>query len=223
VTAAGSLLVVGGETHPVGEDPDTTARYAALEEWASTNFRVTRFEQRWSAQDYLSVDGLPYIGALDDDGRLFGAGGFNKWGMTQGAVAAMLIADAVAGRANPWAELFDAKRVEPRAGVGDFVTNNVTSARRAVAEAATGAPPAPSLDDLEPGEGAVCGSAKGATAAFRDDDGRLHTVSPTCAHMGCTVAFNRAERSWDCPCHGSRFTVDGAVIQGPAVADLEAI
>jgi len=183
VTTAGSRLVVGGETHPVGEDDDTTQRYAVLERWASQHFAVRKIEQQWSAQDYLPADGVPYIGALDSDGRLFGAAGFNKWGMTHGAVAAALITDAIAGRANAWAELYDAKRSIPLRSMPAVL-----------------------------GQGAKSGARLAAGAVGR---------APKCTHMGCALAFNTAERSWDCACHGSRFTEAGAVLQGPATTDLD--
>jgi Rieske Fe-S protein len=148
------------------------------------------------------------------------ATGFKKWGMSTAAVAAMILRDRIGGRASPWAELFDSTRIDVKGEAKSFVTENVDVAKRFVGDRlrARSSPPAA---DLAPGEGAIAELDGDSIAAFRDDDGRLHAVSARCTHMGCLVAWNTAERSWDCPCHGSRFDPDGNVLQGPAVSPLE--
>jgi glycine/D-amino acid oxidase-like deaminating enzyme/nitrite reductase/ring-hydroxylating ferredoxin subunit len=220
---AGRHLIVGGEGHKVGDDHDTAEHYANLEAWAREHFAVRQVAYRWSAQDWSPADGIPYIGRMagHDDG-VFVATAFKKWGMTHGTVAGMVISDLVAGRDNPWVEVFDATRLAPRQSLKDVVSANLDVAKRFVGDR-LGLPDRAAVDALAPGEGVVARIDGDPVAAYRGDDGVLHTVSATCTHLGCVVSFNPAERSWDCPCHGSRFAAtDGAVLEGPAVDDLPA-
>lgn len=219
-STADGWVIVGGEGHKVGHDDDTTRRYDALESWLGERFGASVVEYRWSAQDYESADGLPFIGRLNSGSkRLFVASGFGKWGMTNGTVAAMIITDLIQGTANEWAETFDSTRVAARQSARSVLRENVDVAKRFVGDrAATRNPPAAAT--LAPGTGSIASLDGDKVAAFRDDEGTLHCVSATCTHLGCQVSFNTAERTWDCPCHGSRFDVDGRVLQGPAVEDL---
>jgi glycine/D-amino acid oxidase-like deaminating enzyme/nitrite reductase/ring-hydroxylating ferredoxin subunit len=216
----GMLLLLGGEGHKPGDEPDTEARYRALEEFGRRHWQIDGVAYRWSTQDYSPVDGVPYVGRLTRRGEhVYVATGFKKWGMTNGTAAAIILADLVLGRANPWAELFDAKRLKPLASAEKFVQENASVARHFVGDRlARGDDVA--LDALARGEGRLVRVGGRKTAAYRDDAGRLHTLSPVCTHMGCHVHWNPAERSWDCPCHGSRFSGEGSVIQGPATRDL---
>jgi glycine/D-amino acid oxidase-like deaminating enzyme/nitrite reductase/ring-hydroxylating ferredoxin subunit len=217
---ADGRLIVGGEGHKTGQESETGRHYAALESWARANFDVSSIEHRWSAQDYLTVDGMPYVGQLKPrEERILVATGFRKWGMTNGTAAAEILADQILGRDNPWAAAFDATRVAPSASVASFLRENVGVAWHFVADR-IGALRAPAADTLRTGEGAVVKHDGGAAACYRDEDGLLHAVSSTCTHLGCQVMFNDAERTWDCPCHGSRFDIDGRVLEGPAVRDL---
>ena len=219
-SSPGGWVIVGGEGHEVGHDDDTTRRYDALEAWARDRFGTAEVAYRWSAQDYESADGLPFIGRLRPGaGRTLVATGFGKWGMSNGTVAAMIITDLVQGTPNPWAETFDAARIAPRQSARKALRENVDVAKRFVGDRLASLRP-PSVDTLAPGSGAIAALDGHKVAAYRDDDGTLHCVSATCTHLGCQVTFNTAERSWDCPCHGSRFDVDGHVLQGPAVKDL---
>jgi Rieske Fe-S protein len=220
VRSGSNELIVGGEGHRVGSDDSTSKRYELLESWARANFSVADVQYRWSAHDYMAADGVPFIGAAADQPDLYVAGGFSKWGMAHAAVAARIIADGIAGRANEWASLYDPNRSPKRESIPKAAATSATAARRAVAEET---PPPIAVSDLESDQAAICESAEGAVAAYRDRDGALHVVSPTCTHMGCTVAWNDAERTWDCPCHGSRFDADGHVTHGPAVTDLAAV
>jgi Rieske Fe-S protein len=140
--------------------------------------------------------------------------------MTTAMVAAMILTDGILGRDNPWADTFDATRVKVGPAAKRLLEENADVVRRFVADR-LGSLTAPAVEKLSPGEGGLARAGGEAVAAYRDGTGALHAVSPTCTHLGCLVAFNRAERTWDCPCHGSRFDVDGRVIQGPALADLE--
>jgi Rieske Fe-S protein len=147
------------------------------------------------------------------------ATGFLKWGMTGGTVAAMILADRIAGRDNPWAGLYDSSRIKPIASAKELVKENLNVAKRFFGDHLA-RPDVRSVDDLAPGEGGLVRDGTRKLAAYRDDDGGLHVLSSVCTHLGCQVIWNPAERSWDCPCHGSRFHWDGSVLQGPAVTRL---
>jgi glycine/D-amino acid oxidase-like deaminating enzyme/nitrite reductase/ring-hydroxylating ferredoxin subunit len=217
--ALGDYLVVGGEGHKVGQDPDESRHYDNLESWAREHFPVRDVAYRWSAHDYQPVDGVPFIGRLHKGTeRILVATGFQKWGFTTAGVTARILTDLVTGRDNPWLELFDASRL-PRSGLTALATENVDVARRFVLDR-LGTFSGPAADSLLPGQAAVVRAEGRPIAAYRDDAGRLHAVSARCTHLGCTVAFNEAEKTWDCPCHGSRFDVNGRVLHGPAVRDL---
>lgn len=218
-SAAGGWLIVGGEGHKVGHDHDTTQRYAALEAWARERYDVEVVGYRWSAQDYKTADGIPYVGLMTAGSRrTFVATGYGKWGMTN-ATAAIILADLIGARDNPWAATFDSTRLAPRQSLKQLVSENLDVAKRFVGDR-VGALRAGGADELAPGTGGIVKLAGDTAAAFRDDDGVLHAVSPTCTHLGCQVSLNTAERTWDCPCHGSRFDIDGRVLEGPAVKDL---
>ena len=218
---AGELLILSGDSHKTGQDDDTEGRYAALERYARERFVVRSVEYRWSTQDHMSVDQVPYIGKLRrGSDRLFTATGFNKWGMTSGTIAGIVIRDEILGNENPWSDLFDPNRVKPRASATTFVKENLNVARRFVGDRLTQRA-ALSPDELAPGEGRVGVVGGKQLAVSRDGAGTLRAVSARCTHMGCIVAWNPAESTWDCPCHGSRFGADGQVIEGPAVEDLE--
>jgi glycine/D-amino acid oxidase-like deaminating enzyme/nitrite reductase/ring-hydroxylating ferredoxin subunit len=214
------LLLVGGEGHHTGSEKAQPERYEALEEFARRHWDVKSIEHRWSAQDYLPDDGVPFAGRLHlRSDRVYVGTGFKKWGITAGTAAAMVIADLIAGRDNEWARLFSSTRVRPQE-LPRFAVENGRVGFRFVADRLKHRGTRP-IEDLAPGEGAIVSAAGQKVAGFRDDDGVLHAVSSRCTHLGCQVAWNAAERTWDCPCHASRFTVDGEILNGPAVDPLE--
>jgi glycine/D-amino acid oxidase-like deaminating enzyme/nitrite reductase/ring-hydroxylating ferredoxin subunit len=214
------LLLAGGEGHRVGQEADTNARYQAVEEFMRASFPVTEILYRWSTQDNFPVDGLPFIGPVADGiGGLHVATGFGGWGMTGGTVAAMLLADRIVGNENPWAELYALNRRALHASsAGRFVLENTNVATRQIAGHLQHR--SSRLDEIPRGGGAVISLNGEDVAVSRQEDGRIHAVSATCSHMGCVVGWNTAESTWDCPCHGSRFTVEGRVLHGPALHDL---
>jgi hypothetical protein len=181
--------IVGGEGHPSGDPVDTKECYRALESWAREQLGAVPAEYRWSAQDYWSADGLPFVGPLGSSGRVFLATGYAKWGMTNGTISAAIMTDLALGRANPWAEVFDSGRVALRQAAPALMENTGRTLANLVARKL----PHPSLPDVAD------------------------------LYLGCQVQFNPAERTWDCPCHGSRFGLDGKVLHGPAVDDLTVI
>ena len=220
LVAGSRQVVLAGEEHKTGHGRDTRSHYQALEGWARDRFPVESVEYRWSAQDYLPADSVPYIGRLIPGyGRLHVATGFKKWGMTHSAVAAMLLCDQITGRSNPWSGLFRATRLHPLASAKELAVHNLDVGLRFVGDRLLTLRPAPARD-LAPGEAGLRELDGEKVAAYRDQDGRLHAVSGRCTHLGCLVAWNAAERTWDCPCHGSRYSYDGQVIQGPAVKNL---
>jgi nitrite reductase/ring-hydroxylating ferredoxin subunit len=220
-TASGEMVIAGGESHKTGQGGDTAERVARLERWARERFDVRSIEYRWSTQDNMPVDGVPFIGRLAPFQKcLWVATGFMKWGLTNGTAAGMILCDLIAGRDNPWASLFDSTRFKPFASAKELVKENVNVGAHFVGDHLS-PPDVRSVGSIAPGEAGIVRRGAGKVAAYREGDGTLHAVSAVCTHLGCQVKWNAAERSWDCPCHGSRFDVTGRVIQGPAVKDLE--
>lgn len=217
-----TLLMVGGEGHDVGEDTDTESRYRNLEEWAREHFGMSEFPYRWSTQDGVSVDHVPFVGTYHGTQRVRVATAFGKWGFTNGTVGAQVIRDDIVGAPNRFADLYDPKRLPLKASAQSFVQENAKVAARFAGDRVAH-PQRGSIEDLGPGEAAVEGGPLSPIAAYRDDAGTLHKVSAVCTHLGCVVRWNNAERTWDCPCHGSRFDFEGRVIQGPAVKDLKRV
>jgi glycine/D-amino acid oxidase-like deaminating enzyme/nitrite reductase/ring-hydroxylating ferredoxin subunit len=217
----GEHLIVGGEGHRTGAADARPERYQALVEFALRHFDVgPPAPYRWSTQDGMPVDALPYIGPYTPGSkRLFVAAGFMKWGMTNATIAATVLTDLMAERDNPYAARFDPNRVSLR-GLPKTAKLNLHAGRELIGERLTPAD-ASSADEVPAGEARVVRSGAGKIGVFRDEAGGVHGVSLRCTHLGCLVRFNDAERSWDCPCHGSRFDVDGAVLAGPATRPLE--
>ena len=217
----GEMLLIGGESHKVGQS-ETAERYRALEDWARERFEVSSVDYRWSAQDNMPVDGMPFVGRLTPlSSRLHVATGFHKWGMTNGTAAGMMLCDEVLGRPNPWARAFTPNRLKPLASAKKLVKENANAGWRFVADRAERGSALEAPEELAPGEGRIARIAGRKMGAYRDDEGVVHAVSPVCTHLQCHVKWNSAERTWDCPCHGSRYSHEGRVLQGPAVRDLE--
>jgi glycine/D-amino acid oxidase-like deaminating enzyme/nitrite reductase/ring-hydroxylating ferredoxin subunit len=218
---SGDVLIVGGEDHKVGIAPenDTRKPYEALEEWARERFGAHSVEYRWSAQVVETADGLPYIGLNSASKHIWVATGFAGNGMTCGTVAAILLTDLITGQPNPWAELFDATRLKPLAAAGRFIKENVDFPVHFVKDR-LGIEKTP-VSEIGPGEGKIIKVNGEKLAISRSETGEVCAVSPVCTHMGCFVGWNTAEKTWDCPCHGSRFKPTGEVIDGPAIAPLE--
>lgn len=214
------LLLVGGEGHRVGQDDDSAERYATLERFMHENFAVGETAYRWSTQDNFTLDGLPYIGTVDDSPGLHVATGFGGWGMSNGTLAAMLIRDAVDGVENPWAATFALGRRSILASAKRFVTESTNVAVQQVGGHLSSAP---AVEEIPTGGGAVVSIDGQDVAVSRSPNGDVYAVSATCTHMGCTVSWNSAESSWDCACHGSRFGPDGSVLHGPAIESLATV
>jgi glycine/D-amino acid oxidase-like deaminating enzyme/nitrite reductase/ring-hydroxylating ferredoxin subunit len=216
-------VLVGGQNHRTGHGGSTAERYRALERQARERFDVEAIDYRWSTQDYVSVDRLPFVGRLAPHlDHVYVATGFGGWGMSNGTAAGRLLADTILGRENPSREVFDPIRLRLRSSVPSLVDHNARAARHLVEDTLLG-PPAHDWSDLERGSGRVIDLDGDPVGVYRDETGEVHAVSAVCTHLGCLVEWNDAERSWDCPCHGSRFDHDGTVLDTPAVDDLEPV
>ncbi|WP_414937874.1 FAD-dependent oxidoreductase [Amycolatopsis sp. cmx-11-51] len=212
--------VAGGEHYRVGDSVDVESRYERLAGWASAHAGMPRATHRWSAHDLSTLDSVPYVGRYHPASRhLWVATGFGQWGMTGGTAAGFLLADLLTGRDNPAASLYDPNRFDLGSAIST-VENSATVAKFLVGDHLSALRKPASLAELALDEAKVTRDGGELVAAYRDPDGELHAVGAHCTHLGCLVAFNNAEKTWDCPCHGSRFGVDGSVLQGPAVRPL---
>jgi Rieske Fe-S protein len=215
--ADADIVIFGGEDHKTGQEDDTPACFARLE--ARLGALVPRYElvNRWSGQVIETPDGLPYIGSTADGQHT--ATGFAGNGLTFGTLAGMIISDAILGRPNPWSDLFAPDRKAVTRGAWNYIQENLDYPYYMVRDRFAGADTR-SLRAVKRGHGGIVERNGAKVAAFRDQAGELTLRSAICPHMGCTVAWNAAERTWDCPCHGSRFKATGDVISGPAQGPL---
>lgn len=215
----GLLLLVGGEGHKVGAESNTADKYRRLEDYALSHFAIDLIDYRWSTQDMVSFDKLPYIGKLTPaNNHIYVATGFSLWGMSKGTLSGMILCDLILGKDNPWASLYDSLRATPFV-TQESIKQNLDVGMHWIGDRFKGLS-SPSVSDLQKGEGKLINHKGEQLAVYRDEVGEIHAVSAVCSHLGCIVNWNDAEKSWDCPCHGGRFTCDGKVIQAPPVKDL---
>ncbi|MEU4836082.1 FAD-dependent oxidoreductase [Streptosporangium sp. NPDC023615] len=218
------LLIVTGESFLPGSG-NVEDRLERLRSWTVERFVGARLTHWWAAQDNDTTDGVPFVGPLHPGARhAYVATGFGGWGMSNGVMSGLLLSALITGGESPWAGLYDPRRLRPVREAGPALKMQATVARHFVGDrlssAGTGAQ---DVIDLPAGQGTVVKRGGKRCAVYRDENGALHAVSAICTHLGCVVGFNEAERSWECPCHGSRFGVDGTVLQGPAVTPLERV
>lgn len=212
-------LLVLGEPHKVGHKKDNEICFRNLETYIRARFDVKSVDYHWSAQNYRSADGLPYIGAVNNKSRVYIATGFATDGLTYGTLAAMIINDLILGNENPWSRLYDPRRHNPLKSAGRFIKENVHVFMDYMKDIPYQAE-VKSVSGILPNEGKTVDIKGEKFAVYRDEAGELHQVSAVCTHMKCIVNWNEEAKSWDCPCHGSRFTVDGQVLEGPAIMNL---
>jgi glycine/D-amino acid oxidase-like deaminating enzyme/nitrite reductase/ring-hydroxylating ferredoxin subunit len=213
------LLIVGGEDHKSGQAADGVLRLLNLERWARARFPIERVEFRWSGQVLESADGLAFIGRNPgDELNVYVASGDSGQGMTHGTIAGILLTDLIMGRPSPWTEVYEPARKMLRAPL-EYAKQNVNVAAQYFEDYLSGGDVA-STDDLGPAQGAIVRRGLTKIAAYRDADGVVHERSAICTHLGCIVSWNAIEKTWDCPCHGSRFDRLGRVIVGPANSNL---
>jgi glycine/D-amino acid oxidase-like deaminating enzyme/nitrite reductase/ring-hydroxylating ferredoxin subunit len=219
----GDLLIVGGEDHKTGQADDMDERFARLEAWTRARFPIGAVEQRWSGQVQEPGDYLHYIGRNPVDDHIYIATGDSGNGMTSGTIAGILLTALITTGEHPWAKVYDPARKPVRSfgAMKEFVKENLNVAAQYLDFVAP--TDAKSAADIAPGEGAVVRRGAKPVAVYKAPDGTVTERSAICPHLGCVVHFNRLEQSWDCPCHGSRFTPSGEVITGPSRAPLPAV
>ncbi|MFJ1807343.1 MULTISPECIES: FAD-dependent oxidoreductase [unclassified Streptomyces] len=216
------LLVVTGEHFTPGAGGDVEERFARLAGWAREHFGELDFTHRWATQDNDSTDTVPLVGPFHPGSKnVYVATGFGGWGLSSGIMAGRLLGERITGGSSPWDDLYDPRRIASVVREGaTFLKQQADVARHFVGDRLP-SPAGPSVEQIAPGDGAVVRVSGERCAVHRDADGQLHALSARCTHLGCLVAFNRAEQAWECPCHGSRFDVRGQVVQGPAIDPLE--
>jgi glycine/D-amino acid oxidase-like deaminating enzyme/nitrite reductase/ring-hydroxylating ferredoxin subunit len=211
----GELVLVAGEHHKTGHGSDLNTHYQNLIDYAADIFTLQDVAYRWSTQDCTSIDGVPYIGNLTRKSpNLYLATGFNKWGMTNGTVAGIILNDLITKGDNPWAPVYNPSRFHLASSLKQFATLNVDVVKHYVTGKVKGLP---EHLNIKAGEAQVVEIDGNRIGAYRDEQGELHLMDITCTHLGCELNWNNAEKSWDCPCHGSRFTYQGDIIEGPAI------
>lgn len=217
----GALLMVGGEDHQTGHEEDTLSRYKKLEEYTRKRFDIQSIEYSWSTQDNYPFDDVPFIGKVTHGSKhVYVATGFKGSGMTYGTISGMLITDGILGKKHPCEELFDPGRVKITGDITNVLGLNVQIGTAFVGDRVS---KHEDFSTIKPGEAGISTCDGRRCAVYKDETGKAYSVSPVCTHMGCYIRWNDAERTWDCPCHGSRFKADGRMIHGPAVRDLEKI
>ncbi len=216
------LVLVSGDGHKTGQGIDTMKHYLALEDFANDVLGIKEYKYRWSAQDMITLDKIPYIGPVTEKNpNIHIATGYRKWGMTNGTQAALVLVDAILEKENPYRDFYAPQRFDADPDIKKFIKLNSDVAKHLVKGKLEYV--GKELHEVEVDEGAVV-MVKGERAgAYRDHDGCLHLVDTTCTHLGCEVEWNHGDRTWDCPCHGSRYTYDGEVVEGPANKPLKKV
>ncbi len=217
----GALLIIGGEDHRTGENKDTQKHFKKLEKYAKSRFSVKSIDYYWSAQLYESVDGLPYIGRSSWEKNVYVATGFSGEGLTCGTIAAQIIADQILQKENKYSNLFSPNRLKPLASAASFIGENAVTVGNFVFERLKGH--GTELELIKPGDGKIVELDGHKAAVSRTEGGELISLSAVCPHAKCIVHWNNAEKSWDCPCHGSRFNCKGELLEGPALEGLNSL
>ena len=219
------LLICGGEDHKTGqgekEELTEEERFSRLERWLRKRFdQAGEIVYRWSGQVMEPLDAMGFIGKNPGDKEVYIITGDSGNGITHGTIGGMLVSDLILGRENPWKKLYDPSRISLKV-TGDYISEAANMSAQYADYLAGG--DIRSADQLAPGEGGILSSGLNKYAVYKDEDGLTHSCSAVCPHLGCIVQWNGAEKSFDCPCHGSRFSCHGKLMNGPAVSDLKAV
>jgi len=214
----GEIILVGGEHHKTGSEKTTNIHYENLGNFARETFDLESILFRWSTQDCMTIDSIPYAGYLTSrTSNVFVATGFGKWGMTNSTASAMILTDLITKGESPWEEVYSPSRFDI-SSVPKFASVNLDVASTLIGGKIT---PVPDDVKINNGEAKVIRKDGERVGAYRDENGKLHIVDITCTHLGCELVWNEAEKTWDCPCHGSRFGYDGENVEGPAFNHLK--
>lgn len=212
-------LICVGSMHKVGQAGDNRKNIQEVKDFLSKHFDVNRFTHQWGGQNYKSADLLPYIGIKSSCSKEYVATGFSTDGLVYGTLSAQILSDTLSGIDNPYSEIFKANRHQPLKAAKKFVKENADVVAKLIGDFLSKGE-SQEARDLLPEEGKLLQSSDGKVAAYKNAQGEVQYLSPICPHMGCTVHWNHAEKTWDCPCHGSRFDTDGSAIEGPALDGL---
>jgi glycine/D-amino acid oxidase-like deaminating enzyme/nitrite reductase/ring-hydroxylating ferredoxin subunit len=215
-------VMVIGQPHRVGQADDNMAHIRNLEAFAKKHYGLQNPEFRWGGQHYKPADLLPYIGQKSSGSNIFIATGFSTDGLVYGTLAAMIIADAINDVENPWSHLYNAHRFSPLKSAKNLIEEGINTAKQYLRNL-PGNTDESNYGHVKNGEGAIVESDGKKVAAYRDEQGKLTLLSAVCPHLKCIVNWNNAEKTWDCPCHASRFQTDGTVLEGPAYNPLATI
>lgn len=215
-----NLIIVGGCDHKTGQGDDERDAFHHLERFVRQRFTVQKIEQRWSAEFFEPADGLPYVGRVPTMNHVYLSTGYAGTGLTFGTAAGRLLSDLVLDRPSPMADIFSPSRIKAIAAGGSLIKENLNAAKHFVLDRFTGES-IDSLEEVPPGKGRLVKYEGKQWAIYRDDEGGVHVLSPVCTHMGCHVQWNEAEKTWDCPCHGGRYSCLGERLYGPPPHDLE--
>ncbi|MGO5074830.1 FAD-dependent oxidoreductase [Clostridium sporogenes] len=214
----GRIVLVGGDGHKTAHGETPLTHYKNLKSFAEKTLDIKNILYYWSTQDYMTLDGVPYIGNLTSSTKdIHVATGFGEWGMTNGTAAAILLKDLIIDKENPWSDLYNPSRPMYSSSFKNLFTINIDVAKELIKGKLQGAP---NTLELHNDEGKVVTIDGRKYGAYKDNTGNIHLVDNTCTHLGCELKWNDAEKSWDCPCHGSRFSYEGDIIEGPAVHKL---
>ncbi|MEH7116652.1 FAD-dependent oxidoreductase [Neobacillus vireti] len=215
-----NLLIIGGENHKTGQGVDTLKHFEELQSFTEEVFGIKEYQYRWSAQDNVTLDKMPYIGPYTAERKnVLIATGYKKWGMSTGILAGHILKDYVVGGTNRYAALYTPSRFQADPDLKEVISTNADVAKHLLKGKLEMVEKVP--DDLQDGEGSVVMYRGKRAGAYKDEKGKLYIVDTTCTHLGCECEWNHAEKSWDCPCHGSRYSYAGDVIEGPTKKPLE--
>lgn len=216
------LWIIAGENHKTGQGENMMQHYEALKQFAKQHFDITDDIYHWSAQDYTTLDKVPYIGPVTkNQTNVFIATGYRKWGMTNGTIAAKIITDLITKEASPYQDLFTPSRFKPGPSIKQFIFSNTDVAKHLMKGKMD--QKTESLDQLKHDETIITKIDGKRVGIYKDPEGTLYAVNTTCKHLGCEVAWNSADKTWDCPCHGSRYHYTGEVLNGPAKEPLDRV
>jgi nitrite reductase/ring-hydroxylating ferredoxin subunit len=216
-----NLLILAGGNHRVGEKDDENESYNELERFLNSNFKNPQIVSKWSTQDCMTYDKIPYIGRYTDSiDNLYVATGFKKWGMSHSGAAALILKNKILCIKDDYSGIFNPSRFTPVQSSKEFASSVKSIALGFLNRLE---------EDLEefskvnPGEGKIVDYDGKKVGVYRNEAGEYFCINPVCSHLKCALAFNEAEKSWDCPCHGSRFDIKGNILEGPAVLPIDKI
>ena len=218
-----NFLIAGGKDHKTAHEDNTNRCFLELENHLRKYFDIAEIKYKWSSQYFEPADGLPYIGHLPGHpNNIYVATGYGGNGMVYSNVAALILKEILLNENKKYDDLFDPNRIKPVAGFTNFIKHNADVAKHFVGKWFSHED-LQELADLAPGDAKVVIYENKKLALYKTEDGKVHALNPICTHLKCEVKWNAAEMTWDCPCHGARYSYDGKVITGPADSDLEKI